>query len=88
MRSGNGAEFVSKAILEWLETAGVETALIGSGKPWQDGVDETFNERFRDECLSLDCFRSRREAKVIIEQIPNWRACSRTPGAGEAACLR
>ncbi len=65
-----GPEFVSKAILEWLETAGVETALIDPGKPWQNGADESFNGRFRDECLSLEWFRSRREAKVIIE---TWR---------------
>jgi putative transposase len=71
LRSDNGPEFVSKAILEWLEeAAGIETALIDPGKPWQNGMDESFNGRFRDECLSLEWFRSRREAKVIIE---TWR---------------
>jgi putative transposase len=70
LRSDNGPEFVSKAILEWLEKAGIETALIDPGKPWQNGMDESFNGRFRDECLSLEWFRSRREAKVIIE---TWR---------------
>jgi len=65
-----GPEFVSKAILEWLQKAGIETALIDPGKPWQNGMDESFNGRFRDECLSLEWFRSRREAKVIIE---TWR---------------
>jgi putative transposase len=64
-----GPEFVSKAILEW-EIAGVQTALIDPGKPWQNGSDESFNGRFRDECLSIEWFRSRREAKVIIEV---WR---------------
>jgi putative transposase len=70
LRSDNGPEFVSKAILEWLETAGIETALIDPGKPWQNGMDESFNGKFRDECLSVEWFRSRREAKVIIE---TWR---------------
>jgi putative transposase len=70
LRSDNGPEFVSKAILEWLEIAGVQTALIDPGKPWQNGADESFNGRFRDECLSIEWFRSRREAKVIIEV---WR---------------
>ena len=37
------------------------------GKPWQNGTDESFNGKFRDECLSLEWFRSRREAVVIIE---------------------
>jgi putative transposase len=41
-----------------------------SGKPWQNGTDESFNGKFRDECLSLEWFRSRREAAVIIE---HWR---------------
>jgi putative transposase len=71
LRSDNGPEFVSKAILEWLESEHIETALIDPGKPWQNGADESFNGRFRDECLSLEWFRSRREAKVIIEA---WRA--------------
>ena len=45
LRSDNGPEFVSKAILEWLEIAGVQTALIDPGKPWQNGADESFNGR-------------------------------------------
>ncbi len=55
-------EFVSKAPLSW--------ALIEPGKPWQNGVTESFNGKFRDECLSLEWFRSRAEAKVIIEGVP------------------
>ena len=70
LRSDNGPEFVSTAILEWLAQNDVQTALIDPGKPWQNGMDESFNGRFRDECLSLEWFRSRREAKVIIE---TWR---------------
>ena len=68
--SVNGSEFVSKAILEWLDSANIETALIDPGKPWQNGSDESFNGKFRDECLSIEWFRSRREAKVVIE---TWR---------------
>jgi putative transposase len=70
LRSDNGPEFVSRAILEWLQTAGIETALIDPGKPWQNGANESFNGKFRDECLSLEWFRSREEARVVIE---NWR---------------
>ncbi len=70
LRSDNGPEFVSRAILEWLAQNSVQTALIDPGKPWQNGMDESFNGRFRDECLSLEWFRSRRESKVIIE---TWR---------------
>jgi len=70
LRSDNGPEFVSTALLSWIVTQGIGTALIEPGKPWQNGVTESFNGKFRDECLSLEWFRSRAEAKVIIEA---WR---------------
>jgi putative transposase len=70
LRSDNGPEFVSKALLSWIVAQGIGTALIEPGKPWQNGVTESFNGKFRDECLSLEWFRSRAEAKVIIE---SWR---------------
>jgi putative transposase len=70
LRSDNGPEFVSKALLSWIVAQGIGTALIEPGKPWQNGVTESFNGKFRDECLSLEWFRSRAEAKVIIEA---WR---------------
>lgn len=38
-----------------------------SGKPWQNGDNESFNGKFRDECLSMEWFRSRTEARVLIE---------------------
>jgi putative transposase len=68
LRSDNGPEFVSKAVLSWIVAHGIGTALIEPGKPWQNGVTESFNGKFRDECLSLEWFRSRAEAKVIIER--------------------
>jgi putative transposase len=70
MRSDNGPEFVSHAILEWIAQAGIGTSLSDPGKPWQNGTDESFNGKLRDECLSLEWIRSRREAAVVIEA---WR---------------
>ena len=70
LRSDNGPEFVSRALLKWITDQGIETALIDPGKPWQNGTGESFNGKFRDECLSLEWFRSRAEAKVVIE---TWR---------------
>jgi len=70
LRSDNGPEFVSKAVLRWLLQSNIDTALIDPGKPWQNGADESFNGKFRDECLSLEWFRNRTEAKIVIE---NWR---------------
>ena len=70
LRSDNGPEFVSRALLGWIVEQGIGTALIEPGKPWQNGVSESFNGKFRDECLSLEWFHSRAEAKILIEQ---WR---------------
>jgi putative transposase len=56
--------------LSFIVPQGISTALIEPGKPWQNAVTESFNGKFRDECLSLEWFRSRAEAKVIIEA---WR---------------
>ena len=70
LRSDNGPEFVSRALLKWIVDQGIGCALIDPGKPWQNGVNESFNGKFRDECLSLEWFRSRAEAKVVIEA---WR---------------
>jgi putative transposase len=70
LRSDNGPEFVARALLEWIVDQRIETALIDPGKPWQNGVGESFNGKFRDECLNMECFLSRAEAKAIIEA---WR---------------
>ena len=70
LRSDNGPEFVACAILRWLQAAEIETALIDPGKPWQNGADESFNGKLRDEFLTLQWFRNRLDAKVGIEQ---WR---------------
>ena len=70
LRSDNGPEFVSTAVLKWLTDAGIETAHIAPGKPWQNGLDESFNGKFRDECLNMEWFRTRAEAVVLIE---TWR---------------
>lgn len=70
MRSDNGPEFVSLAILKWLAESQVETAHIDPGKPWQNVTNESFNGPLRDECLNVEWFRTRREARIVIEA---WR---------------
>lgn len=70
LRSDNGPEFVSGAVLTWLTKVGIDTAHIDPGKPWQNGANESFNDKFRNECLSLEWFRNRTEAKLVIEA---WR---------------
>lgn len=70
LRSDNGPEFVSKSLLEWATKESLQIALIDPGKPWQNGTNESFNGKFRDECLSMEWFRNRLEASVVIE---DWR---------------
>jgi putative transposase len=67
LRSDNGPEFVSRAILRWLHGANIDTAAIDPGKPWQNGLNESFNGKFRDECLSMEWFKNRIDAKIVIE---------------------
>jgi putative transposase len=70
LRSDNGPEFVSSALLEWIVSEQIESALIDPGKPWQNGTNESFNGKFRDECLAMEWFRNRIEAKIVID---DWR---------------
>jgi len=70
LRSDNGSEFVSRKILRWIEDEKIETALIDPGRPWQNGANESFNGKFRDECLGMQWFQNRTEARVVIEA---WR---------------
>jgi len=70
LRSDNGPEFVALALLRWAQTVGIDPAFIDPGKPWQNGTDESFNGKFRNECLNLEWFRNRLDAKVGIER---WR---------------
>jgi putative transposase len=70
LRSDNGPEFVSTRLLQWAADEGWQMALSQPGKPWQNGTDESFNGKFRNECLSMEYFRNRTEARVVIEQ---WR---------------
>jgi putative transposase len=71
LRSDNGPEFVSRAVLKWLNGAHIDTAHIDPGKPWQNGSNESFNGKFRDECLSMQWFKNRLDAKVMIEEFRN-----------------
>ena len=70
LRSDNGPEFVSRAVLKWLLASEIETVPIDPGKPWQNGANESFNGKFRDECLGMQWFKNRIDAKVVIE---DWR---------------
>lgn len=68
IRSDNGTELTSKAILKWSHENQVHWQYIEPGKPMQNGYIESFNGKFRDECLNEHFFLSLREAKDIIEK--------------------
>ena len=68
LRSDNGPEFISRAILRWVTEAKIDTAYIDPGKPWQNGSNESFNGKFRDECLGMQWFKNRIDAKILIEE--------------------
>jgi len=63
----NGPEFTSKAFLAWCEASGVRVHFIDPGKPIQNAHIESFNGRFRDECLNEHWFLGLPHAREIIE---------------------
>jgi putative transposase len=68
LRSDNVPEFVAQVVKTWLSTNGIGAAFIEPGKPWQNGAVESFIGKFRDECLNMEWFHNRLEARIIIEQ--------------------
>ena len=70
IRSDNGPEFTAKAVRYWLERLGVQTLFIEPGSPWENGYNESFNGKLRDELLNGEIFTTLLEAQVLIE---NWR---------------
>ena len=70
LRSDNGPEFTAKVVREWLKRVGVQTLFIAPGSPWENGYNESFNGKFKDELIHREIFYSLREIQVLVEQ---WR---------------
>lgn len=70
IRSDNGPEFIASKIGRWLKFYQVGTIYITPGSPWENPYIESFNGKFRDECLNMELFTSISEASVIIGE---WR---------------
>lgn len=70
IRVDHGPEFTSLALDAWAHGRGVKLAFIQPGKPTQNAYIESFNGRFRDECLNDHWFTTLYEARVLIEA---WR---------------
>ena len=68
IRTDNGKEFCGRAMLSWAHGRGVKLRLIEPGKPNQNAYVESFNGRFRDECLNENWFINLQHAKSVIER--------------------
>jgi putative transposase len=70
LRAENGPEFTSLAFLAWTTLHGIRHILIQPGRPMQNGYIESFNGKFRDECLNEQWFQSLPQA---MDCITEWR---------------
>lgn len=70
IRSDNGREFTGRMMLTWAHENGVQLKQIEPGKPNQNAYVESFNGRFRDECLNEHWFVSMAHA---MTEISNWQ---------------
>ena len=66
----NGPEFTSKALDAWAYAGKIDLAFIQPGRPMENGYIESFNGKFRDECLNCHWFISLEDARQMIEA---WR---------------
>ena len=95
VRTDQGPEFTSRAFLAWAQAKGVRHILNQPGKPTQNAYIESFNGKFRDECLNEHWFTSLAQARAVIA---DWRrdynevrphsSCGRIPPAQFAANYR
>jgi transposase InsO family protein len=70
IRSDNGSEFTAQRVRDWLAQLEVQPLFIEPGSPWENGYNESFNGKLRDELLNRELFFTLTEAAVLIEQ---WR---------------
>jgi len=70
LRSDNGPEFTANLVREWLHKLNIQTLYIEPGSPWENGYNESFNGKLRDELLNREVFYTLPEDKVLIER---WR---------------
>ena len=85
----------SRAFMAWTQTHGIRHILIQPGRPMQNGYIESFNGKFRDECLNEHWFDSLPQARHAIavwrqdyNEVRPHSSCSRMPPAKFAALHR
>ena len=92
IRMDNGPEFIANIAEVWSRVNEISFAHIQPGKPTQNAYIESFNGKFRDECLNEHWFQNLAQARA---EIARWRAdynevrphssCGRMPPAKFAA---
>ena len=92
VRTDNGPEFTSRAFIAWTQQHGIQHLLIEPGRPMQNGYIESFNGKFRDECLNEHWFTSLAQSRDVIaewrrdyNQVRPHSSCGRIPPAQFAA---
>jgi putative transposase len=95
VHTDHGPEFTSRAFMAWAQAHGIRHILSAPGKPTQNAYIESFNGKFRDECLNEHWFQTLEQARA---EIALWRrdynenrphsGCARMPPAQFAALHR
>jgi putative transposase len=95
VRTDNGPEFTSRAFMAWAQSHGIRHVLIEPGRPMQNSYIESFNGKFRDECLNEHWFETLHQARVAItawrqdyNEVRPHSSCRRMPPAKFAALHR
>ena len=81
LRSDNGPEFIAKAIQRWLKENRIKTRYIDPGCPWQNGYAESFNSRFREECLNRELINTLSESRVLFSDRRDYYKKQRPRGS-------
>ena len=95
VRTDQGPEFTSRAFMVWAQATGVRYILNQPGKPTQNAYIESFNGKFRDECLNEHWFQSLKQAcdeiarrRTDYNEVRPRSRCGRMPRAKFAAQQR
>jgi putative transposase len=70
IRTDQGPEFTSRAFMAWAHSRGVKHLINDAGKPTQNAYIESFNGKFRDECLNEQWFQTLHQAR---QEVTRWR---------------
>jgi putative transposase len=70
IRTDQGPEFTSRAFMAWARARGIQHLINDAGKPTQNAYVESFNGKFRDECLNEQWFESLHQAR---QEVTRWR---------------